>query len=247
VLRSIWVINALLQWVLLALILRKSCWRQHPAFLAYIGFCSCKTSTLIWVDLFERSWYFPINWATRFIGVALMIPVLIEVFAAVFRPYSTLPKGTLRWFKISFAALILLTTAAALYFPGPAPGSFNTLMVFSRSATIIFCGAFGFTALFSSYFGIPWHHRTYGIGMGFLLFMSVGLFTDSLAAGYGLAIHDALREISILSYTLALVTWLIYFFRPDIPSRIPTFEQLQRLQKALDYPAEKVESFQKLG
>jgi ABC-type transport system involved in multi-copper enzyme maturation permease subunit len=173
-----------------------------------------------------------------------MIAVWVEVFAAVFRPYSTLPKGTFRWFKIAFALLILLTTVAAIYFPSPAAGNLmNTVLVLNRSASIIFCGAFGFTALFSSYFGIPWQTRTYGIGVGFLLFMSVDLFTSGLGATYGIGVLSALRDVSMLGYTLALVTWIIFFARPDIPSRTPTLEQLQRLQKALDYPAKKVDSF----
>ena len=243
----IWIVNASLQWMLLVLILRKNCWQQHPAFTIYIAFCSCKTSLLIWVILFERHLYFSVNWGTRLVGLPLMIAVLVEVFAAVFRPYSTLPKGTLRWFRIAFALLILLTSAAAFFFPGPTPGSIiNTVMVLNRSASIVFCGSFGVTALFSSYFGIPWQQRTYGTGVGFLLFMSVDLFVASLTPMYGHAVAVAVSNVSMLGYSLALITWLIYFFRPDIPFCTPTLEQLQRLQKALDYPVRKVESLRKL-
>lgn len=243
----IWVVNALLQWGLFILVLRKSNWRQHPAFAAYIGFCSCKTSLLLGVALLERPMYVSVNWGTRLVSVPLMIAVLVEVFAAVFRPYSTLPKGTLRWFRTVFAALILITAAAALCFPGHTPGNWmNTVMVLNRSASIIFCGAFGFTALFSSYFGIPWNHRTYGIGVGFLLFMAVDIFIASLGTTYGHAILFALNAIGMLGYSLALITWIIYFAMPDVPSRTPTLEQLKRLQKALDYTAEKAESYREL-
>ncbi len=244
---SIWTINAVLQWGLLALVLRKNSWRQHPAFAVYVAFCCCKTSLLLWVGLFARPLYFSINWGSRLIILPLMIAVLVEVFAAVFRPYSTLPNGTLRWFRVAFFSLVLLTAAAAFRFPGSAPGNWvNTVMVLNRSAAIIFGGSFGVTALFSSYFGIPWQPRTYGIGIGFLLFMSVDLFTSSLAALYGFGVGLAISKVAMLGYTLALITWLIYFFRPDIPFRTPTLEQLQRLQKALDYPAKKAESFRKL-
>ena len=243
----IWIVNALLQWGLLTLVLRKNGWRQHPAFAVYIAFCSCKTSLLIWVNLFARSWYAPINWTARLVGIPLMVAVLVEVFAAVFRPYSTLPKGTLRWFRAAFALLVLLTTAATIYFPGPTPGSLtNTVLVLNRFASIIFCGAFGFTALSSSYFGIPWQTRTYGIGVGFLLFMAVDLFTSSLTATYGLAVGLAIRHVSMLGYSLALVTWITYFAKPDVPSRAPTVDQLRRLQKALDYSKKKVESTREL-
>ncbi len=240
---SIWVVNALLQWALLIVVLQKNNWHHHPAFTAYIAFCSCKTSLLMWVRLFEQPLYFSVNWGTRLVSLPLMIAVLVEVFAAVFRPYSTLPKGTVRWFRGVFSALILLTAGVALCFPGPAPGDWmNTVRVLNRSASIIFCGAFGFTALFSSYFGIPWRHRTYGIGVGFLLFMSVDIFTSSLSATYGYAISVALNAVIMLGYSLALITWIIYFAIPDTPSLVPTLEQLKRLQKALDYTAERAES-----
>ena len=173
-----------------------------------------------------------------------MIAVLIEVFARVFRPYTTLPKGTLRWFRLTFGALILLTTAAAVLFPGSDPGSIiNTVMVMNRSASIIFSGAFGFTALFSSYFGIPWQTRTYGIGVGFLLFMAVDLFTASLGAIYGFGAYTSLNLVVMLGYTLALVTWIIYFAKPDKSSRTPTLEELKRLRRAVDYTSERAESF----
>ncbi len=241
---SIWTINALLQWGLLALVLRKSAWRQHPAFAIYIAFCACKTSALIWVQLFAQRSYSSLNWGMRLIGLPLMIAVLVEVFAAVFRPYSTLPAGTLRGFRIAFASLFLLTSAAAFFFPGSSPGNLiNTVMVLNRSASIIFCGSFGVTALFSSYYGIPWQTRTYGIGAGFLLFMSVDLFTSSLASLYGFEMGIAMCSVAMLGYTLALVTWIVYFARPDTPFRSLTLEELQSIRKALDYPAKKAESF----
>lgn len=241
----IWIINALLQWGLLAVVLSKNRWRQYPAFAIYVAFCCCKTSLLIWVVQFERPLYFSVNWGTRLVVLPLMIAVLIEVFAKVFRPYSTLPKGTVRWFKSAFLALVLLTAVAAVCFPGPSPWALtNIVMVLNRSASIIFCGAFGFTALFSSYFGIPWQTRTYGIGVGFLLFMSVDLFTASLGAVYGFSTYLALNLVVMLGYSLALITWLIYFAKPDISFCTPTLEQLRQLRKALDYTAEKAESFQ---
>jgi hypothetical protein len=73
--------------------------------------------------------------------------------------------------------------------------------------------------------------------------MAVDLFTSSLSATYGIAVFSALRNVSMLAYSLALITWVTYFAKPDVSSRPPTLEQMRRLQKALDYSAKKVESF----
>lgn len=239
---STWLLNSLLQWVLLATVLWKNHWRKHTAFAMYIAFCACKTTLLMWVTLYLRHMYFSINWGARAVGLPLIVAVLLEVFAAVFRPYSTLPHGALRWFKIALGVLVFGAACAAFCFPGAAPGAMkNTVLLLNRSASIIFCGAFAFTALVSSYYGIPWQTRTYGIGVGFLLYMSVDLFASSLTAGYGDSVIRALNIIAMLGYTLALITWLTYFLIPDADSNPPTLEQMRRLQMALDSAERKVE------
>jgi len=235
-----------MQWGLLALILWHGAWRHHPAFSAYIAFCTCKTSFLMWVAGYKAHLYFALNTSFKVIGLLLLIAVFVELFAAVFRPYSTLPKGTLYWFRVGFGFLILLSTAVAFFFPGNGTrDSMNTMMVLNRSASIIFCGAFGFTALASLYFGIPWPQRTYGIGTGFLLFMSVDLFSASLAAPYGANVRNALTIVTMLGYSLALITWIVYFTKKDSAPRTLSMEQLQLFQEALDDPRRKVESFRK--
>jgi len=240
---AIWILNALLQWVLVAVVFWKNRWRQHAAFAIYIAYCACKTSLLIWLGLYHRASYLYVNWGLRLMGLPLMIAVLLEVFARVFRPYSTLPKGTLLKFKIALGILVLLTACAAFYFPGTEHRSlWSAILVANRSASIIFCGAFAFTAIASYYFGIPWQTRTYGIGAGFLLFMSVDLFTSSLMASYGTLAVRSLDSLSMFAYTLALITWVTYFAKPDVALHTPTLEEMMRLQTALDYSSKKVES-----
>lgn len=241
---AIWILNALLQWVLVAVVLWKNRWREHAAFAVYIAYCACKTSLLMWLNIHHRASYLYVNWSMRLMGLPLMIAVLLEVFARVFRPYSTLPKGTLLKFKIAFGILVLLTACAAFYFPGSEHRSlWSAILLANRSASIIFCGAFAFTAIASYYFGIPWQTRTYGIGAGFLLFMSVDLFTSSLMAAYGAMAVQSLNSLSMFAYTLALITWVTYFAKPDIALHTPTLEEMRRLQTALDSSSKKVESF----
>ena len=241
---TIWILNAALQWVLLAVVLWDNRWKKHVAFAVYIAFCATKTTLLIWVNLHRLALYTSFNWGLRVITLPLIAAVLYEVFSAVFRPYSTLPPGTLRWYRIALGLLVVLSATAVVLFPGPQPGDFlNTLLLLNRTLSLMFCGAFAFTALVSSYFGIPWQTRVYGIGVGFLLFTSVDIFVSSLSAGYGVDIARSLNLISMLGFTLALITWLTYFSLPDVQSKKPTLEQMRRLQKALDYTGAKVDSF----
>ena len=241
---TIWVLNAALQWVLLAVVLWNNRWKKHVAFAIYVAFCAAKTTTLIFVMLYWSQLYVSFNWGIRVLTLPLLFAVFREVFSAVFRPYSTLPPGTLRWFRASLGILVVLSACAAIFFPGSRPGDFlNTVFLLNRTVTLIFCGAFAFTALVSSYFGIPWQTRVFGIGVGFMLFGSVDLFISSIGVGYGATVVRALYLISMISFSLALITWLFYFSLPDVQSKKPTLEQMRRLQKALDYTGAKVDSF----
>lgn len=240
---AIWTLNALLQWVLVAVVFGRNRWREHAAFAVYIAYCACKTSLLMWLNIYHRASYLYVNWGMRLVSLPLMIAVLLEVFAKVFRPYSTLPKGAMLKFKIAFGVLVLLTACAAFYFPGAEHRSlWSAVLLANRSASIIFCGAFAFTAIASYYFGIPWQTRTYGIGAGFLLFMSVDLFTSSLMTAYGIMTVKSLSTVSMMSYGLALITWLTYFMKPDVALNTPTLEEMKRLRMALDCSSNEVES-----
>ncbi len=241
---TIWYLNAILQWVLLAVVLWDNRWKKHIAFAIYIAFCAAKTTILIIVMLKWQFLYVSVNWGIRVFTLPILIAVFRELFAAVFRPYSTLPPGTLRWLRTAVGTLAVISACAAFFFPGSHPGDFlNTVLLLNRTVTLIFCGAFAFTALVSSYFGIPWQTRVYGIGVGFLLFTSVDIFVSSLSTGYGISVVHSLNLIAMLSFTLALITWLFYFSLPDVQSKKPTLEQMRRLQKALDYTSTKVDSY----
>jgi hypothetical protein len=240
---AIWVLNALLEWALLALVLWRKGWQRHLFFVVFVGFSAIKTGLLFWIAKAATQHYFKINWSAQLILVPLLVAVLIEVFASVFRPYATLPKGTLRWFWGTLIAMIVMAAAAAFFFPGASPGRLtNFVLLMNRSISIIFCGAFCLTALISGYFGIPWQTRTYGIGVGFLLFMAVGLFTAGLASIYGSSVSMIVQIVDMLAFSLGLITWIIYFCIPDTPTQKPTLEQARRLQKALDSTQKKMES-----
>lgn len=242
----IWIFNSLLQSLLLVVLLWRRAWRQHPAFLSYIAFNSMKSGAMMWISFHMHQRYFAVNGILGVIGLPVMIAVFVEVFAGAFHPYSSLPKGTLFLLATALGSLVVLTVAAAFLFPGAAPGSFkNTIFVLERSASMIFCGAFAFVALFSSHLGIPWKHRTYGIGAGFMLFLPVYLIAHSLTAMYGFPSARSITWVSMVGYTLALIAWTYYVLPPDAALRSATPDELLRLQKALDYPAEKAESFEK--
>lgn len=227
----VWVVNAILQTGVLALVLWKRAWRQHPAFTVYIAYSCLQTPMLMWVSLMARPIYFRVDSVGRLIELPIMVAVLLEVSAAVFKPYSSLPRGALRWFMGCLGAVVLITLVLALFCPGASSNYWlNIIKVINRSAALVFCGAFGFIALFSSYFGIPWHYRTYGIGLGFLLFLSVDIVAASIAVMYP-AMNDVLLLVPMIAFSMAACTWLVYFAKPQTARVAPTWEQLYQLRE----------------
>ncbi|MFB3916075.1 MAG: hypothetical protein ACE14M_05065 [Terriglobales bacterium] len=229
--QTVWIVNAVLQTAVLALVLWKRAWRQHPAFTFYIAYSCLQTPVLMWASLAGWPVYVRAAVIGRLIELPIMIAVLLEVSAAVFKPYSTLPKGALRWFMGSLGAVVAITLALAVLYPAATSNeSLRIVLVVNRSAALVFCGAFGFIALFSSYFGIPWHYRTYGIGLGFLLFLLVDIVAASVAVMYP-TMNEILLVVPMLAFTLAASTWLVYFAKPQTSRAAPTWEQLWQLRE----------------
>lgn len=172
-----------------------------------------------------------------------MVAVLAEVFARVFDPYWYLLRATVRWYIVSLGALLACSIGLVFLFPTTASAGLTaTVVLLNRSAAILFCGAFGFMALFSSYFGLPWQHRTYGIGLGFLLFLGVDVIMATAITAYGIMPNTIWQEISMLAYSLATVTWLGYFSRSYKDPELTNRDALHRLHQALAYRRAKLES-----
>jgi hypothetical protein len=190
---------------------------------------------MMWVLLLAPAKYPHINWVGTMIEFPIMVAVLLEVFASVFKPYSTLPKGTVKWFLISLGLIVLVTFGLAVGCPAAAAEKWvKVVRVLDRSAAILFCGGFAFTALFSSYFGIPWHRRIYGIGLGFLVYLVVDMCATTLAAMFGGAAGHFLPMAHMLGYSLTVILWLIHFAVPCKPRVRPTREEVWSLLKAVN-------------
>jgi hypothetical protein len=106
----------------------------------------------------------------------------------------------------------------------------------------VLCGIFGFIALFSSYFGIPWRHRAYGIGLGFLFYLSVDVAFTTIVAQYGQAAFSAIRWLDMVAFMLACVIWILYFAMSEAARPVPSLEQLHRIHAALGGVSSAVEN-----
>jgi hypothetical protein len=240
---ALWVFAVLMETGLLGLLLWRSAYRRYPAFTVFVAFCVLRSTVLLWL-WYRAAWLcVPVKWGAYVPQLVILLMLVMEVFEAVFHPCDTLPRGTLTHFLEAVGSVAVVAVAFAICFPGAQPTAWLTFArAMDQATSWVLCGIFGFIALFSSYFGIPWRHRAYGIGLGFLFYLSVDVAFTTIVAHYGQAAFSAIRWVDMAAFMLACVIWTVYFAMSETPRPVPTVEQLHRVRAALGGIRSAVES-----
>jgi len=233
---SLWIVVMLAQGYVLALLVGREAYRQYPAFTAFVAFCVVRSSLLFYLAhhatplLFDK-----VVWVAYAPQLVLLIMLVLEVFRIVFHPYDTLPKGTLAHFVEATVAVAAVMVAFAIRYPGSQPTAWMTFARAMDQATAwVLTAIFAFIAIFSSYFGIPWRHRVYGIGIGFLFYLCVDVAVTTVVAQYGFAASRLIWPLDMLAFVVACLIWAYYFSTVETPRSVPTLEQLENVHSILN-------------
>lgn len=230
----LWIAIVFIQGYVLALLIGRKAYRQYPAFTWFIGFCVMQSAVMFYIAYRVPSLYAPVAWASYAPQLVLLITLVMEVFRVVFHPYDTLPKGTVTHFLEATIAVAIGAIAFAMWSPGEQPTGWMTFARAMDQATAqVLCAIFAMIALFSGYFGIPWRHRVYGIGVGFLFYLAVDVVVTTVVAQYKLPEYSAVWPLDMLAFLIACLIWAYYFATPEVPRAVPTLEQLRRVHTAL--------------
>jgi hypothetical protein len=177
--------------------------------------------------------------------LVVLVVMVREVFHILFHPYDTLPQRTLAYFGQATAAVVVAAVAFAFCFPGAQPTAWMTFArAMDQVVSWVLCAVFGFIALFATYFGVPWRHRLYGIGIGFLFYMSVDVAVTTVIAQYRLPSYSWITLIDMVAFLAACGVWCYYFATPEVPRSVPTLEQLRKIQSLLRRTAITVDGVQ---
>ncbi len=219
---------------LLALLVGRKAYREYPAFTAFTAFLTVESLAMFYIGHYAMSLYTTMAWAAYGPQLVFVIMVVMEVFHVVFYPLKTLPKGTLAHFLVATITVAAVAVGFAVWSPGAQPTAWMTFARAMDQATAqVVCGIFAFIALFSGYFGIPWRHRVYGIGIGFLFYLAVDVAVTTVVAQYSLPQYSAVWLLDMLAFLVANVIWTYYFATAEVPRVVPTIEQLNRVHAAL--------------
>jgi hypothetical protein len=232
---SLWIVNMIAQGGVLALLVGRRGYREYPAFTAFISWCVVQSLGLFYMANYHPALYQAVKWVTYALPqLPILVALVWEVFHVLFHPYNTLPKQTIGHFFQATAAVAVAAVAIAVRFPG---AQRTAWMTFARATdqvvTWVLCAVFAFIAIFASYFGIPWRHRVYGIGCGFLLYLSVDVAVATVIVQFRLTAYNFISYPKMLAYLAACVIWACYFATPEAPRAVPTLEELRTLKSLL--------------
>jgi hypothetical protein len=231
---SLWIAVIVAESGLLVLLLARKAYREYPAFSTFVLFCVARSFVLFYVSRDYPSAYQPVKWMAYIPQFAILIAVVLEVLYRLFHPFEDLPRNTTMHFVQATAAIAIAAVVFALFHPGAQPTAW---MTFARATdevvSWILCSVFVSVALFSTYFGIPWRHRVYGIALGFLLYLAADVAVTTAVTQLRLAPFSPIWLLDMIAFLGACVIWINYFWRAEPPRSVPTSEQIRQIRAIL--------------
>jgi hypothetical protein len=231
---GLWICVMAAESCLLAILLSRKAYRDYPAFTAFVSFCVGRSLILFYVSNAYPSLYQPVKWIAYMPQLAILIAVVLEVLHRLFHPFDTLPGKTMVHFIRATGAVAIAAIIFAIFHPGAQPTAW---MTFARAmdevVSWILCSIFVLVALFASYFGIPWRHRLYGIGLGFLLYLAADVTVTTAVTQLRLAPWNPVWLLDMAAFLTACLIWINYFRTAEVPRSVPTCEQIQQIRAIL--------------
>jgi hypothetical protein len=231
---GLWICVVVAQSCLWALLIARKVYREYPAFFTFISFCVARSFCLLYISHTRLELYQPVKWILYVPQLAILIALVLEVFYVLFHPLESFPSHTIRHFVHSAGAVLFVAVVFALFHPGAQPTAW---MTFARAVDQVvswfLCAFFVLLALFSKYFGIPWRHRVYGIGLGFVIYLCADVAVTTVIAQMRLPPYSPIWLLDMFAFLVACLTWMYYFRSPEAPGSVPSCEQIAEIRAVL--------------
>lgn len=218
----LWVLPVPLFVCLAVALVRRRLHTRWPLFFAYVVFQLADFALGFIIYHRSQTLYFYSYWATTLVSVGLGFGVIYEVFTEVFRPFPglrDLGRTLFRW------ATLVMVLAAVLMVAISGPTVRNpvvmAILTLGRSVRIMQCGVVLLMILCSSYLGLHWKHRVFGISVGFGIIAATDLIAVTLLASFGPHATWTLSLIKMAAYNLATFLWTGYMLSPEPERKAP--------------------------
>jgi hypothetical protein len=198
---------------LAAVMVRRRLHKTMPLFFALTIFQLVDFAVLFVCYHQAQSDYFYAYWTMAALEIAIGFGVIYEIFTSVFRPFEGLRELGAVLFR--WAAVVLVIFAVLMACSGtPVPGQRITSAVLNldRSIRVMQCGLVLLMVLGSSYLGLTWKHKIFGIAAGLGINAAVDLIVVTVLANLGQDAANSVRLAKMASYNLAALMWMGYIY-----------------------------------
>jgi hypothetical protein len=217
---ALWITHPILESVIAVAMWRGKAHRKFPYFFAYllsqIGVFASQfplyhmTPTDIPVRL-----AMPLYWVGVAVSLGLGFKVLHEVFVEIFRPFPTLKDlGTVlfRW-----AGLVMLLVGVVVAASTSSGWSLEQASIaLQRCLRLTQVGLVLFLIVFSSYLGVNWRQRSFGISLGFGFFAACELVLWVMFFSHSVSLsREAATLANMAIWNVGLCIWGRYFVLPE--------------------------------
>jgi hypothetical protein len=234
---AVWALVVAAEGSLMLLLFWRRAWRENAAFTSFIAFCVLRSSLLFYVFLASKgtATYFLLRSGAYAVQFVLLIAVVLEVVQIIFRPYESLPRGTLGNFVLAMITVGALAVMFTVRFPGARPlEQMMLLRAIDQGLSWALWGIFALFSAFSICLGIPWNHRVYGIVVGFFFYLSVDVAVITMTSQLGLPVSkNYIWPLDMLAFVGACSVWSYAFAHAEVPRSVPTMNQINRISAVL--------------
>jgi hypothetical protein len=231
-LKAVWLAVIGVETALCVLLSVRRAIQEYPAFFAFVLFSTSRSLLLLSMNFWHAPLYKTVQWLIYVPQLAILFAVVLEVLNRVFHPFETLPRNTVGHFIGAIATISLFAVTFAILHPGAQPTAWATFATAADQAVSwILCAVFMLVALFSSYFGIPWRHRVYGIALGFLVFLTTDVFVTTAITQLRLPPLSLVRLLDMIAFLSSCVIWGYYFLAREVAGVAPETKQVEELAR----------------
>jgi len=231
VFRAVWFTVIFVETALFVLLAARKAYNEYLAFFMFVLFSVLRSFLLLYVMIWHSALFPTIRWLPYVPQLVILIAVVLEVLYLLFHPFETLPSNTVAHFVGATGTIAVFAVAFALSHPGAQPTAWATFATaLDQAVSWIVCAIFVLVALFGTYFGIPWRHRVYGIGVGFVVYLCADVVVTTVIAQFRLAPLNPIRLLDMVAFLASCAIWAYYFVVPETARVVPTCEQIEEVR-----------------
>jgi hypothetical protein len=214
----LWIAPHVLQIVLVLLMIRRRLVREFPVFFGYTMYEIFQFIILFVIaQLHFMHLYATLFYGGEVISAALRFAIIYQIFAKVFKNYSSLKRMDKSFFH--WATVILMVAAVLIVAYTPSLQTDPTVIIMNtvdRTISIVQCGLLLSLLALSHFLKFSWRSYAFGIALGVGIYDGLKLLDWAIADRFGgIGTADIFTMFLMAAYHCCVLFWLVTLLLPQ--------------------------------